>query len=338
MIVTRRRLTTAIAAGGVASGLLGRRGRAQGARFTLKCGSDVPDSHSVVVRLKEASARILAETDGQVDVQIFPNNQLGSDTDMLSQLRSGGLELLSMPGTVLATLVPAASLNSIGFAFKDYKTVWRAMDGETGQYIREQIGKFGIVVLDKIWDNGFRQVTTRSKPITSPEDLHDVKLRVPVSPLLISLFKALGCSPTPINFNELYSALQTRIVDGQENALPLLQSNKLFEVQKYCALTKHVWDGYWMLANRRAWGAMPAALSQVVAEQLNRSAVEQRADSEALASSLRTNLTSEGLVFNEPDTAPFREQLRKAGFYTDWRSKLGDAAWDKLEVSVGSLT
>ena len=92
--------------------------------------------------------------------------------------------------------------------------------------------------MDKIWDNGFRQVTTRPKPINSPDDLRDFKLRVPVSPMLLSVFKSLGASPVSINFNELYSALQTRIVDGQENALPLISTAKLYEVEKYCSLTK----------------------------------------------------------------------------------------------------
>jgi len=334
--LSRRTLTTGLAAGALTA-VGARRGRAE-ARFTFKIGSDVPLMHPATIRLKEAAARILEESGGQVDVQVFPDNQLGSDTDMLSQLRSGALEMLSMPGVILATLVPAASLNGVGFAFADYPTVWKAMDGGLGQYIREQIVKSGIVVMDKIWDNGFRQITTRTKPVATPDDLHELKLRVPVSPLLISMFRALGCSATSINFNELYSALQTRIVDGQENALPLLETAKLFEVQKYCALTRHVWDGYWMIANRRSWSALPADLSAVVAKNFDRSAVDQRADAAILNQNLRAELTKQGMVFNEPDIAPFREQLRKAGFYTEWRSKLGDAGWDRLEASVGQLT
>jgi tripartite ATP-independent transporter DctP family solute receptor len=323
---------------GALTSISGRPARAQTARYTLKCGSDVPRTHPVIIRLHEAAARILDETGGQVDLQIFPDNQLGSDTDMLSQLRSGGMELLSMPGVVLATLVPAASLNAVGFAFADYPTVWKAMDGALGKYIREQIGKAGLTVMDKIWDNGFRQITTRSKPINTPDDLRDVKLRVPVSPMLISVFKALGCASTPINFNELYSALQTHIVDGQENALTLLELSKLYEVQTYCALTRHVWDGYWLLANRRVWAGLPPELSAIVAKHLDQSAMQQRADNEVLATSLQGELSRQGLIFNEPDTNAFRNQLRKAGFYTEWRNKFGEAAWAHLETTVGQLT
>src|SRR6195952_1303781 len=144
MAVSRRSFTCGVA--GAVTLAASRPLRAQAPRFVLKCGSDVPLSHSLNVRVKEAAARILAETNGQVELQVFPNNQLGSDTDMLSQLRSGALEMFALAGTILATLVPAASLNSVGFAFKDYPMVWQGMDGPVGGYIREQIGKSGLVV------------------------------------------------------------------------------------------------------------------------------------------------------------------------------------------------
>lgn len=335
MIVSRRTFSSGLAGTVMLAG--SRSSRAQAPRFVLKVGSDVPLAHSLNIRTKEAADRILAETGGQVQLQVFPNNQLGSDTDMLSQLRSGALEMLSLAGVILATLVPAASLNSVGFAFKDYATVWPAMDGLVGEYIREQIGKSGIVVMDRIWDNGFRQITTRMKPVETPDDLRDMKMRVPVSPMLISVFRSLGASPASINFSELYSALQTRIVDGQENALTLISTAKMYEVQKYVSLTRHVWDGYWMLASRRAWAALPAELSAVVAKHLNQAALDQRRDSEMLDQTLQGELTKQGMVFNSPAIGPFREKLRNAGFYTEWRGKFGDSAWSRLETATGQL-
>ena len=205
------------------------------------------------VRAKEMAAAIKAETNGRFDLQIFPNNQLGSDTDMLSQIRSGGVEFFTLSGLILATLVPAASINGIGFAFPDYDTVWKAMDGDLGAHVRGEINKAGLEVMDKIWDNGFRQTTSSSKPINGPDDFKGFKIRVPVSPLWTSMFKAFDASPASINFSEVYSALQTKIVEGQENPLAIISTAKLYEVQKYCSLTNHMWDGFWFLANRRAW-------------------------------------------------------------------------------------
>src|SRR6202011_1185296 len=131
--------------------------RAQTAEFTYKFANNLPESHPLVARAKEMSAAIKTETNGRFDLQIFPNNQLGSDTDMLRQIRSGGVEFFTLSGRILAALVPAASINGLGFAFPDYETVWKAMDGDLGAHVRGEINKAGLVVMDKIWDNGFRQ-------------------------------------------------------------------------------------------------------------------------------------------------------------------------------------
>src|SRR3979411_3306706 len=150
MSFSRRRLLKA----SVASAVMGSVGapwaaRAQQAEFTYKYANNLPDAHPMNVRAKEMAAAIKTETGGRVDLQIFPNNQLGSDTDMLSQIRSGGVEFFTLSGLILATLVPAASINGIGFAFPDYDTVWKAMDGELGAYVRGEITKAGLVAMDK---------------------------------------------------------------------------------------------------------------------------------------------------------------------------------------------
>src|SRR6202035_3817539 len=153
--------------------VLGRSGAphvagAQAAEFAYKYANNLPDAHPMNARAKEMSAAIKTETNGRVDLQIFPNNQLGSDTDMLSQIRSGGVEFFTLSGLILATLVPAASINGIGFAFPDYDTVRKAMDGDLGAYVRGEITKANLVVMDKIWDNAFRETTSSSKPINHP--------------------------------------------------------------------------------------------------------------------------------------------------------------------------
>jgi TRAP-type transport system periplasmic protein len=311
--------------------------RAQQSEFTYKFANNLPDAHPTNIRSKEMSAAIKAETNGRFDLQIFPNNQLGSDTDMLSQIRSGGVEFFTLSGLILATLVPAASINGIGFAFSDYPTVWKAMDGELGAFIRGEINKANLIVMDKIWDNGFRQTTSSTKPIVTPDDLKGFKIRVPVSPLWTSMFKAFDAAPASINFNEVYSALQTKIVEGQENPLALISTAKLYEVQKYCSMTNHMWDGYWFLANRRAWEAIPQDIRTIVANNINAAAVKQRADLEKLNVSTRDELAAKGLTFNQPNTGPFRDKLKQAGFYTEWKAKYGDQAWAILEKSVGKL-
>jgi tripartite ATP-independent transporter DctP family solute receptor len=339
MSFSRRALLKATAA----SAVLGRMSapmvaRAQAAEFSYKYANNLPDSHPMNTRAKEMAAAIKAETNGRFDLQIFPNNQLGSDTDMLSQIRSGGVEFFTLSGLILSTLVPAASINGIGFAFPDYDTVWKAMDGDLGAYVRGEIKKAGLEVMDKIWDNGFRQTTSSTKPINGPDDFKGFKIRVPVSPLWTSMFKAFDAAPASINFNEVYSALQTKVVEGQENPLAIISTAKLYEVQKYCSLTNHMWDGYWFLANRRALEALPPDIRTIVEKNVNDAALKARVDTEKLNATVREDLTAKGLLFNQPDLAPFRDKLRAAGFYSEWKGKYGEEAWSILEKSVGQLS
>jgi tripartite ATP-independent transporter DctP family solute receptor len=339
MSFSRRTLLKASAASAVLSGI----GapvvvRAQAADFSYKYANNLPDSHPLNARAKEMAAAIKAETQGRFDLQIFPNNQLGSDTDMLSQVRSGGVEFFTLSGLILSTLVPAASINGIGFAFPDYDTVWKAMDGDLGSYVRGEISKAGLVVMDKIWDNGFRQTTSSTKPINGPDDFKGFKIRVPVSPLWTSMFKAFDAAPASINFSEVYSALQTKVVEGQENPLAIISTAKLYEVQKYCSLTNHMWDGFWFLANRRSWEAVPEAMRSIVAKHINAAAASERADVAKLNAGLQQELAGKGLVFNQPTVAPFRDKLRSAGFYSEWKGKYGEQPWELLEKAVGKLS
>jgi len=337
MHLSRRRLLatgTSILAGAVAAPLVAR---AQQAQWTYKYANNLPDSHPMNMRAREMAAAIKDQTGGRFEMQIFPSSQLGSDTDTLSQIRSGGVEFFTLSGLILSTLVPAASINGLGFAFPSYDAVWRAMDGDLGAYVRAQIAKSGLIAMEKIWDNGFRQTTTSTKPIVTPDDFKGMKLRVPPSPLWTSMFKALDAAPASINFNEVYSALQTKIVDGQENPLAIISTAKLYEVQKYCSLTNHMWDGFWFLANQRAWEALPEDVRGIVAKNINTAGLKEREDVAELNATLQKSLAAKGLVFNQPDPAPFRDKLRAAGFYSEWRGKYGDEAWGILEKSTGKL-
>ena len=335
MPITRRSL----ALGAAALPLVAIRTRpAQAAEFSYKMANNTPATHPLTLQMQAAAERVLKATDGKVEIRVFPNSQLGSDTDMLSQVRSGAIEFFSLSGLILSTLVPPASINGVGFAFKNYDQVWSAMDGKLGAYVRAEIMKRGLYAFEHMFDNGFRQTTSSNKPILSPADFKAFKIRVPVSPLWTSMFQALGASPTSINFSEVYSSLQTHIVDGQENPLSLIEAAKIYEVQKYCSLTNHMWDGFWLLGNRRAFEKLPADAQAVVAREYSAAAMAERADIAKLNTDVRGTLDKHGLLFNDVDTAAFREALKQAGFYKEWRGKYGEDAWHVLEESVGSVS
>ncbi len=311
--------------------------RAQGAEFKFKLGTDLPVTHSVNVRLKEAIDAIAAETKGRVAIQLFPNNQLGSDSDMLSQIRSGALELATFPGTVMSTLVPVTSITGVGFAFAGYDKVWAAMDGAVGNHIRKGIEKINLVPFETVWDNGFRQITSSTRPIKTPEDLKNFKIRVPVVPLWVSMFKALGAAPVSLPLSEAYQALQTKVADGQENPLALIDSAKFFEVQKFCSLTNHAWDGFWFVASGKVWKGVPADLQQVIAKHVNAAARKQRDDIARANVDLQKALEAKGMAFNTVDTAAFRKALSQSGFYTQAKERFDKEAWALLTQYAGDI-
>jgi tripartite ATP-independent transporter DctP family solute receptor len=337
IVLSRRRALQALSVI-PAAGFVGAMPRiARAAEFPLKYGNNLPLTHPLNVRAQEAADRIAKETGGRVEISIFPNNQLGGDTDMLAQVRSGGITFFTPSALVAATLVPVAAINAVGFAFADYDQVWKAMDGKLGAHVRAALAKVGLYTFEKIWDNGFRQITTGNKPIESAKDMEGLKIRVPVSPLSIAMFKALAASPASLQFSEVYSSLQTRIVDAQENPLPIIQVAKLYEVQKYCALSNHIWDGFWFIANGRAWESLPVDIKTIVANAINDAGLKQRDDIKAFNETVQADLRGKGLTFTRPAPETFRAKLRDAGFYGEWKTRFGDEAWGLLEDAVGKL-
>ena len=305
--------------------------------FRYRLGTDLAMTHPLNITLSKAIAKIKTRTDGRMQIMLFPNSALGSDTNMLSQIRTGAVQFFTLSSLILSTLVPEAALSGVGFAFKNYDQVWAAMDGKVGAYIRGQIATHGLTAFDKIFDNGFRQVTTSTNPIKVPADFDGLKIRVPFAALWTSLFKDFGTVPTSINFNEVYSALQTRLVDAQENPLALIETSKFYQVQKYCSMTNHMWDGFWFLANPTAFEKLPHKIQTIVQEEINQAAMEERLAVAKLNGSLQSTLTKQGIIFNDTNPQQFREVLIRAGFYTEWEKNFGPQAWSLLESSVGKL-
>jgi tripartite ATP-independent transporter DctP family solute receptor len=306
-------------------------------KISMKIAITLPESHPTPVALKAACAEILKESNGRLAIDVYTNGQLGSDTDTLSQVRSGAIDFVCTAGSIYGNLIPVAAINSIAFAFPDYATVWRAMDGDLGAHIRAAFDKANLVQIGKVFDHGFRQITHSSKPITSPKDLVGMKIRVPATPLWTSMFKGLDASPATVPIGELYTALQTKVVDGQENALPTIDAVKLYEVQKFCSYTSHMWEYFSLVGNKRGWGALPDDLKALVTRVFEAHALKQRTAHDVLNASLESKLKGQGMQFNRLDTKPFRDLLQKSGYYVEWQKKFGPEAWGLLEKYSGKL-
>ena len=326
----------ATAAGVALFGIL-RTSPASAAEFTYKIGHDQPPSHPQNLRLVEAAKDIAKKTNGRLEIQVYPNSQLGGDTHMLAQLRSGALEFLQLGNNVLANVVPAASLADLPFAYSGYEQLWSTLDGPFGDYLRGEVRKAGIHIFDKGWDAGMRNVFTSDRQVHTVADVKGLKLRVPAAPIQQEAFKALGASPTPINNSELYSALQTHLVDGAEQPLISIESMKLYEVSKYISMTSHQSTSFVTLGNNGAWQRLPKDLQAIVAESFNSAALLERKDIADGEDKLRNELAGQGQTIIAPEREGFRDMLRQSGLYAQWRDRYGKDAFALLEKSVGKL-
>jgi tripartite ATP-independent transporter DctP family solute receptor len=333
--VSRRNMIVAGSAAAVAA--LGV-GRARAAEFNYKLGLELLADEPLPRRMLEACKAIAEETGGRLQIQGFPNGQLGSPAETFSQVRSGSLEFLTTSYGILSTAVLAAGLPSLGFVFSSYDKLWHAIDGELGKFIAKAVERRGeLVVFPGVMDVGFRQITSSKRTVADPKDLRGLKIRTPPSQFITSLFKALGASPTPISFADLYTSLQTGTVDGQENSLPLVQSFKFYEVQKFCTLTSHAWEGWVPVANRQAWQRLPENLREVVSRNFMKAALQQRKDFAQQQINVQASLAAKGMNFETPAPGVYRDALKKTTFYSDWKARVGGEAWEALEGAAGKL-
>ncbi|MGE0222039.1 MAG: TRAP transporter substrate-binding protein [Acetobacteraceae bacterium] len=311
---------------------------AHAADIAWRIGHTAPASFPVHRRLVEAAEAIGRESDGRMAVRVFPDSELGSQIGLLAQIRAGSLDASPITGQVLAGAQAAAALPMVGFAWSGYETLWRAIDGELGKLIRDQLTRSTrLIAMDRCWDFGFRVISTQARPVSTPKDLIGLRLRTPVEAELVGLFQALKALPLAMPLGEVYPALRRRQADGQEGVMPLIFAARLYEVQDTCSLTNHVWDGQWICIAPTSWNRLPDRLKEIVARALDAAGLRQREDTVQGNQEVRDILVRNRMAFNTVEQAPFRDVLRQAGYYREWRQRFGEKTWDVLERYAGRL-
>jgi tripartite ATP-independent transporter DctP family solute receptor len=309
---------------------------AHAAEITWRVGHVAPVNTPLHQHLLEAADAIAKRSDGRMELSVTGEGRLGIQSGLLGQVRGGGLEMTVATCTQLAPMVSICSIPLIGFVFGDYASLWPAIDGELGQTIRTQIRtQLNLEISERIWDFGFRNITTSTHPIQTAADLAGLKIRTQVDSDEMEMFRSLAAIPVVITLPYLRMALEHHQIDGQEGMLPVVEYARLNEVQTYCAMTHHIWDGLWVCINPTAWKNLPERLQNIVANTLNGSAQRQREDSAKMDDSIRDSLTKTGMKFTEVDQGSFREMLRRQGYYARLRTKFGEQTWSIVQKATG---
>lgn len=326
---SRRRLVV-----GVGAAALAGRIRAQGGGIRYRLGLSQPLDSPNFIRLKEMADRVLTDTNGRLQIEVFGAGALGSDNQMLAMVQKGELELY-MAGNVWGPLVPVTEMPGLPFTFKNSGDVFAAMDAELGDYIRAQMAAKGIYQFRMGFDNGFHQLTNNTRPIRTVDDLKGMLIRTPFQKMTVDFFESIGAKPKTFTLNQLYQVLKDKTVEGQTDPYQIIVLLKLYEVQKYLSITNHWWSGFTLNANLEKWNALPRDIREIVMGHAESAAIEQRKDVAKIEAGALELLKSKGMLVNETDTSGFRKHL--GAFYARWKGVYGEKAWTLLEARTGKL-
>jgi tripartite ATP-independent transporter DctP family solute receptor len=325
-VLTRRQVNFGLAAGGV----MLMSGPARAAEITLQHNHNLPLDSPLHKRALQMWAAVKAETNGGVDVQIS-RGDVGLD-----KLVGGELAFMTLAGNGLSSLVPAADVQATPYGFRNSAQVHAAIDGELGAYLREELRVKGVYAIpDGCFENGMHQITSNSRPIRSAADFEGLKIRIPGSPVYQDFFKSMGAEIVTLNLTKLYDGLKIGMAEAQDDPWDVVELFKLYEFQKYASVTEHSWSGYNLLASQKIWQGLPADVQHIIETNTKKYVALQRADNETLNTTLRADLATRGMIFNEVDKASFRPTL--TAFYPKWKQHIGTRAWDLLEAQVGRL-
>ena len=261
--------------------------------------------HPVSMGVKKFAEIVAAKSGGKMQVKEFPSNQLGSEQQQTSALQGGVQEMQSPATTSLVGIVKDYGVIDFPFTVSNHAQAFALLDGPLGKALLAKLPEKGLVGL-AYWDLGFRNVTNSKRPIARPEDLDGLKLRVIPNPVFLDTFKAFKANPVPMSFSELYTALETKTVDGQENPYSVILSNKFYEVQKFVSGTNHVYGTNIILVSKKLWDKLSPVEQKILQDAAIEARDYQRQVSRAAAEKAVGELTAKGMQFNE--VAPAEQQ------------------------------
>jgi len=265
---------------------------------TIRFGHLNNPDHPISAGVKKFAELMAAKSGGKHTVREFPSNQLGNEMQQQSALQGGTQEMTAPAPTSLAGIVKEFGLLDLPFIVANSQQADALTDGPVGKMLFAKLPDKGLVGL-AFWDLGFRNVTNSKRPITKPEDLEGIKLRVIPNPVFLETFKTFKANPVPMPFSDLYSALDTRAVDGQENPFAVILSNKFFEVQKFLSTTNHVYTANTILISKKFWDRLSPVEQKLVQDAALEARDYQRKISREAAQKAVGELRAKGMQVNE---------------------------------------
>ncbi|TYC61865.1 TRAP transporter substrate-binding protein [Rhodobacterales bacterium] len=304
---------------------------------TFKVSNGAAADHPVATGVDSMSACLSEGSDGNMKLRGFYSGQLGDDAEATQAVRSGSIEMVVTGAAAIAGIEPAMGVFSLPFIFSNEDEVDAVMTGPYFDYLAEKMPEHGLVLLS-IWENGFRDTTNSKHPIASVEDFKGLNFRVMQNPIFLDTFRRLGANPVPMAFGEVFTALETGAVDGQENPLPLIEATKFYEVQDYLTLTRHAYSPTPVLMSKEVWDGLNADEQELVKSCAAEARSAQVARSREATREAQEQLTSEGMEVSElPDAEMAKLRELVAPVYETGMEAVGAENFDRLKVELDKL-
>ncbi|MFA6507395.1 MAG: sialic acid TRAP transporter substrate-binding protein SiaP [Treponemataceae bacterium] len=300
-------------------------------KITLKWGDVLAGSHPAVQMIDRVAAEVATKTNGRVEIKSFSGGQLGGSRDMIEAVATGTQELVTEGSANFGQWIPSISITEAPYIWRDMDHLVKAMNGPIGEdFSKQLIEKRGMRILGTTY-YGTRQLTTSNRKVEKVADMAGFKLRVPENDVFRAMAEAWGAKPTPMNFNELYLALQQNVVDGQENPLPTIQNGKFPEVQKFLVLTSHIITPRLVVINEATWKKISPADQKVLQAAVVAGIEWQNAQIKAAESSLIETFKAAGMTVIQPNVDEFRKVVLDV-VPKKFEAKWGAGMWDKIQA------
>ncbi|MFG6150216.1 TRAP transporter substrate-binding protein [Halobacillus sp. B23F22_1] len=286
-------------------------------QITLRFGHGAAETNERHLAVEYFKELVEEESDGKIKVQIYPNEQLGSEAEMIESVALNDLQMVA--ASAYSQYDSKISIIELPYLFDSYEEAWNLLDGEVGEKIAEPLLEDNLRIL-AYFENGFRH-TTSNQPIESPEDLNGLKIRTPEFPISLSTFQALGANPTPMAFGELYMSLQQGTVDAQENPVANVYASKFQEVQQYLNFTGHQYMALPAAINEEFWQSLSSEMQEVVETSGRKAAQYHRDLIVENEEKMINDLKEDGMKMVEPQKELFRKQTESV--YESYESQFG---------------
>jgi tripartite ATP-independent transporter DctP family solute receptor len=317
-----------------ATALHGGNAQAQFKERALKLASTVNKGHPHETGALAMAACAADKSGGKMKIRGYFDGALGNDNAVTQQARSGSVDLVLTGSATLVGTVPAVGVFDLPFLFDNDAEAFAVLDGKAGDWVNSKIEPMGLVNL-AWWDNGFRHTTNSRHPVAKLEDFAGLKLRVMPSNVYIDTFKNLGTNAVPMAFTEVYSALETRTVDGQENPFNNIENMKFYEVQKYLSLTRHAYSPLAVLASKKVWDGMSGQERDVLRACAAEGRTAQRKASAEQSVKSLANLKAQGLEVNEVPAAELKRIRDKSQVI--YERNTANIGKDTIDLVLGEL-